>query len=72
MKEQVARNVSALMLQSVSQLDKTVQIVKENCDKNEFSTYHKKVGNIMGQVYCDILTPIYDQYPNLMPDELKQ
>ncbi len=58
------------MLDTSARLDDSVRLVGEGADQEEASTYRKAVGRVMGQIYCDILRPIYDQYPALTPTKL--
>jgi len=71
MKPQTAAAITKLMLDVSAQLDASVKLVMDDGDAAEFGAYRNCVGNIMGQIYCDILTPIFKQYPQLRPAELR-
>jgi hypothetical protein len=71
MKIECAKEINTIMLSVSDQLNRSVQIAKDNSDSANFGEYRKIIGNIMGLIYTDILSPIHKQYPSLIPDELK-
>jgi hypothetical protein len=71
MKVQTAAAITKLMLDVSAQLDAAVKLVMDDGDPAELVAYRNCIGNIMGQIYCDILTPIFKQYPQLAPAELR-
>lgn len=71
MQKQVAEQVPALMLEYSGKLDQSVQLVKDTCTEEEFLDYRKAVGRIMGEMCVEIMWPIFHEYPDLEPDELK-
>ncbi|EOQ57406.1 MULTISPECIES: hypothetical protein [Escherichia] len=66
----LAADISALMLYIGSKLDTSVSLVQQTCDESELNTYRSAVGEIMGRMLIDIMTPIYTQHPELKPKEL--
>jgi hypothetical protein len=72
MDKNIARQISDLMSEFIGRLDSSIRLVMENCDQEEFEQYRQKVGRIMGQMHIDIACPIYDEYPELIPDRLRQ
>jgi hypothetical protein len=71
MNKETAREVERLMRQATYHLDESVRIVLENCDQEELHGYRRSIGRIMGEIYLEIMCPIYEQYDDLMPDELR-
>jgi hypothetical protein len=71
MKLQTATAVTKLMMEVGAQLDASVKLVMDSSDSEEFSAYRSSVGNLMGMIYCDILTPIFRQHPQLTPEQLQ-
>jgi hypothetical protein len=69
---EVAKELNDMMLSICARMDGSVRLMRDSSDRNEFDSYRKTIGSIMGLVYTDILSPIYKQYPLLMPNELKQ
>ncbi len=68
--KKTAKQVSRLLLHCCSDLDQSVSLVMEYCDKEEFQEYRKTMGDVMGILYQDILAPIYKLHPELKLDEL--
>ena len=66
-----AQDISRLMLDISGRLDTSARMVMETSDNDEFVRYRTVIGNLMGQIYFEVLKPIYDKYPALIPDELK-
>jgi hypothetical protein len=68
--KKTAKQVSRLLLHCCSNLDQSVSLVMESCDKQEFQEYRKIIGDVMGVLFLDILDPVYKLHPDLKPDEL--
>ena len=59
-----ARDISA-------RLDASVWTMRDHADAEECGAYRLAAGALMGGIYCEILTPIYSQYPALTPEAMK-
>ena len=68
--DQIAKEISQLMLDYGAKLDQTVAQVKDKCSSQEFETYRDAVGKVMGCMFFEIMSPLYDAHPNLKPKEL--
>lgn len=68
--QNIAQEISILMLKIGRELNSSVLKVRDNCNNDEFQVYRKAVGRIMGMILLDILNPLYDEHPNIKPDEL--
>jgi len=66
-----ARDISALMLDISARLDASVRTMRDHTEAEEYNAYRLAVGELIGRIYCEMLTPIYDQYPTLTPEALK-
>jgi hypothetical protein len=66
-----AKHVSDLMLEISGQLDESVATVKKTCPPDEFESYRRSVGRILGQVLLDVLNPLYVEHPTLKPPGFK-
>lgn len=62
-----AKRISDLMLDISGQLDESVATVKMTCPPEEFESYRRSVGRILGQVLLDVLNPLYAEHPTLKP-----
>jgi hypothetical protein len=45
--------------------------VQERCLASEFEAYRVVVGRLMGEMFVEVSMPIFVQYPDLKPPELK-
>ncbi len=68
--EQIAYQISQLMLDIGSKLDESVLMVKEQCSEEEFQAYRRAIGGIMGAILLDVMNPIYKEHPLTKPKEL--
>jgi hypothetical protein len=68
---QIAQEISQLMLEYGAKLDGTVAKVGEHCSTQEFEAYRDAVGKVMGHMLFEIMNPLYEKHPNLKPKELE-
>ena len=68
MRRDAAEKINALMLECTTKINESIRIVMDTCDEDEFVLYRRTAGRIMGDVFLDILDPIYKEYPDLDPD----
>ena len=71
MKINVARNVSKKLSGVTAIMNETIRDVMENDTEEVFVQYRALGGQIMGIIFLDILTKIYDEHPQLRPPELR-
>ena len=69
--KETARQVEATLQECGAALDRSVRLVMETCPEEEFKTYRRIIGQIMGSIYLDIRQPIHHRFPDLEPEELK-
>jgi hypothetical protein len=67
-----ATEVEKMMRQCSETLDESVRRVMETCPDDEFKAYRRVIAQIMGSIYLDVMQPIYRQYPDLEPEELRR
>jgi hypothetical protein len=67
----VAAKVSEVMVGIAGQLNESVAFVMKHSSQDEFSTYQKAVGSVMGEMLLEILNPLYKQYPSLKPPQFE-
>jgi hypothetical protein len=68
--ELLARQVSNLMLELGAKLDASVAEMQYQLPEDEFAKYRRAIGEVMGAMLLDIMTPIYQQHPQLKPPQL--
>jgi hypothetical protein len=71
MKKDVAETISKLMIEYGAKLDDSVRLVMESCSEDEFHTYRRAVGKVMGEMLLEIMNPIYREHPDLLPEGLE-
>jgi hypothetical protein len=52
-------------------INETIRLVKEKCSDEEFQSYRKAAGFVMGYIYTDVVASLYKEHPDLEPPELK-
>lgn len=70
--KKLAESIKALALDCVRKLDASVKDAIDNAPEQHASMYRRLVGKVMGQIFTEILTPIYVAYPDLEPEELRR
>ena len=71
MRREVAEEISTLMLEYGAKLDKSVRLVVACSSENEAVRYRRAVGKILGEMLLEIMNPIYSEYPELKPPQLR-
>lgn len=66
----VAAEISQLMMDMSRQLNASLIEVQERCSEAEFIAYRQVVGQLMGDMYVDVMRPIYAVHPELTPEGL--
>ena len=59
------------MLEYSAKLDQTVALLREHCSNEEFQMYRRGIGHVMGYMFTEIMTPIYEEHPDLKPPSLE-
>jgi len=70
MKQEVAREISALMLDTTERLDRSVTKMRTQLPPAEFGTYGRAVGTILADIIMEVLDPLYAEHPDLKPPEM--
>jgi hypothetical protein len=71
MQKDAAKFVCDLMLECGRKLDQSLVQVKDACSTEEYETYRRTVGALMGTMFLDVMRPIYAEHPELEPEDLK-
>jgi hypothetical protein len=69
--KKIARQISDVMIKCTEQLDLSVALVQERCGEEELHIYRRAVGKALGDIYLEIMIPIYQAHPELTPPGLK-
>ncbi len=70
MKKELAEETSLLGLKVSAMLNTHLLKIKESCEKEDFEKMRKGVGLVMGYLYTDVMQPIWNENPELQPEEM--
>ncbi|WP_255991738.1 hypothetical protein [Chitinolyticbacter albus] len=66
-----AEAINELMLDFSKRLSDSLEGLAEMADVESFKSYRASVGKVLEIVLFEVLNPIYDRYPELLPEQLK-
>lgn len=71
MDKEIAEKTTLAMQIASCVVDNHLRNLREVLDKNEFREYSLKTGKIMGEIYCEVLQPLWEEYPELLPKQME-
>lgn len=71
MKKETAKQIISLMLDCSRKLDDAVLLLSDPAEEEDAIRLRRAAGKIMGHIFVDLLDPVYRQYPDLEPEELR-
>ena len=71
MKQDTALQISLLMLDVTKKLNESIVLVASEGNSNETEYFKKVVGRIMGDLFIEIMKPIYEEHSDLKPPGLR-
>jgi len=71
MDKEIAEKMIKKMLELSSEFSEIANTIKKNCDEKEFITYRNGIGKILADIFDYLMLPIFRNYPDLIPEELK-
>lgn len=69
--KELARRAAALVQRQSGELDASLAELQSECTQDEFNQYRAAVANIMGAMFVEILEPIWEEFPELAPEDLR-
>jgi hypothetical protein len=72
MRQDIASQAVDLMLEYGRKLDELLILIQRNCSDEEFKRYRKAIGYIMGYMLTAVMNPIFEEHPELRPEELTE
>lgn len=63
----VAEKVSQLMINVTDDLNDSIAMVQSNCSRDEFVKYRLAVASVMGEIFMEVLQPLYLKHHSLKP-----
>lgn len=52
-------------------LDQSVAVVRDGCSEPELVAYRRAIGQVMGEMWDQVLKPLLSLHPTLAPPELR-
>jgi hypothetical protein len=71
MKHDVAEQIVSILHKVTMEVDASVAFVQQECTEEEFIAYRRAAGHALGYLFTDIVRPIFQEYPDLIPEEMK-
>jgi len=68
MNENTAKEILATVSECSLKADQSAAKVKKDCEEETFKAYALLVGSIMGNMFTELLAPIYEDHPGLAPE----
>jgi len=62
-----AKLISDSMLEICTKIEQSLDDVKEISSPEDFASYHKAVGKVVGPIMFEVLEPLYKDHPDLKP-----
>ncbi len=69
-KEQVIKFISQ-GAESIALLSVMLKSIEENYSKDEYLIFRKKIGSIIAEINLEVIYPMYNDFPELMPNYMK-
>ncbi len=70
MNRQIAEKTALVAQQSSMLLDSHLRDLQEVMSKAEFKATCQKFGKAMGEIYLQLLDPIWKEHPDLLPEKM--
>jgi hypothetical protein len=65
-----AEKLSVLLMQVSGQLDQSVRFVMDKDSKENFEHYRSGIGKVMGELFLEVMQPLWARYPELLPEHM--
>lgn len=66
-----AEKISVLLMQINASLNQSVRFVMDKDSEDNFKSYRLATGKIIGDLYVDLLRPLWDRFPELLPEQME-
>ena len=67
-----ASKVEKMMREVGAVINESIGVVLAGGSESEFEAYRRTAGKLMGDIYVEILAPIYASHSDLTPPELRR
>lgn len=69
---ELAKELLEILDDCSNRINESIRIVQQKGAAQEFASYRKAAGFVMGYIYTEVVMPIYKDHPELEPEELKK
>jgi hypothetical protein len=66
-----AQEIAKRLQDVTAQLDDSIRIVQSSSTAEEFNKYRRIMGKLMGEIFLEVLQPLYNEYPSIVPPRLR-
>jgi len=66
-----AKKVTLIALQANALLNQCLTDLESDLPEEELRDYYRKFGKSMGETYLEILEPLWEEHPDLLPVEME-
>ena len=71
MKRETAEKVLPLLMEASARVNQAIARVLEEEDTETAHRFRRIGGQVMGEIFLDLIHPIHEQFPDLMPEEIR-
>jgi hypothetical protein len=65
-----AKALLNLLFEASGTLDTSVAVAQEACPEAEFLEYRRAIGNVLGDMWDQVIQPLLENHPHLTPEGL--
>jgi hypothetical protein len=59
------------LFQASGTLDTSVAVAQDACAESEFLAYRRVIGNVLGEMWDEVIQPLLRKHPHLTPEALR-
>jgi len=71
MKRETAEKVLPLLMEAAARVDQAIARVFEGEDAAAAHRFRRIGGQVMGEIFLELVRPIHEEFPDLVPEELR-
>jgi hypothetical protein len=72
MRKDMAEKAMKRMTELSDEIIRTSELFQKGCDEKEYIQYRNGIGLILADILDYIMRPIFKEYPELTPEEIKK
>lgn len=70
MEKEIAKKILETSKKSTHEFNLLLREIKETCTEEEFKFFQKSIARVLGYMFFDIISPVYEEFPEYKPTEL--